>query len=74
MLTKYNNNYKKLKINEKVRFVRLNLTNKKKIRSTILKYKPNFIYYFAGQRSIPKSFKKPKETYLKMLFLKLIFN
>ena len=64
MLTKYNNNYKKLKINEKVRFVRLNLTNKKKIRSTILKYKPNFIYYFAGQRSIPKSFKKPKETYL----------
>ena len=63
-LKKYNTNYKKLKINKKVRFVKLNLLNKKKIKHTILKYKPNFIYYFAGQRSVPRSFKNPKNTYI----------
>ena len=62
-LKKYSVNYKKLKINNKVKFIKLNLLNKKKIKDAILKYKPNFIYYFAGQRSVSKSFKNPSDTY-----------
>ena len=63
-LKKYVTNYKRLKINNKVKFVKLNLLNKKKIKYIILKYKPNFIYYLAGQRSILKSFKNPADTYI----------
>ena len=59
----YAKNYKKLKINNKVKFVKLNLLNKNKIKKIILKFNPALIYYFAGQRSVPKSFKNPKNTY-----------
>ena len=62
-LKKYSVNYKKLKINNKVKFIKLNLLDKKKIKDAILKYRPNFIYYFAGQRSVSKSFKNPSDTY-----------
>ena len=62
-LKKYSVNYKKLKINNKVKFIKLNLLDKKKIKDVVLKYKPNFIYYFAGQRSVSKSFKNPSDTY-----------
>jgi len=38
--------------------------NKTSILKIINKYKPEKIFYFAGQSSIPKSLKSPKETFL----------
>ena len=55
-------NYKKLKIDKKVKFQKLNILNKKEIRKVINKYNPIRIYYFAGQSSIYKSNKLPKNT------------
>ncbi len=62
MLKNYGDYYKKLKINKKVKFIKLNLINKKKIKNIIFKYKPSSIYYLAGQNSVVKSYKKPKDT------------
>jgi len=59
----YNENYKKLKINKKVSFVKLNILKKKQIEKIILNKKPEYIFYFSGQGSVATSFKKPKETY-----------
>jgi GDPmannose 4,6-dehydratase len=60
-------NYKKYKfkiinIYKKINFTNLNLHKKKEILDLIKKTKPNSIYYLAGQSSVDKSFKKPKET------------
>ena len=57
------NNYEKLKISKKIRFKKLNILNKKEIKKIILSEKPDNIFYFAGQSSIPKSYELPKETY-----------
>ena len=56
-------NYEKLKISKKIRFKKLNILNKKEIKKIILSEKPDNIFYFAGQSSIPKSYELPKETY-----------
>ena len=40
------------------------VNNKKEIKRIIKKYKPNKIFYFAGQSSLTKSYKYKKETRL----------
>ena len=57
----YNYNY--LKIQKKIKFEKLNVNNKSSIKKIINKYKPEKIFYFAGQSSITKSFKSQKETF-----------
>ena len=57
----YNYNY--LKIQKKVRFEKLDINNKISIKKIISKYKPEKIFYFAGQSSITKSLKSRKETH-----------
>jgi GDPmannose 4,6-dehydratase len=56
------NKFQIVNIYKKVNFVKLNLYNKKKVQELIKKIKPDNIYYLAGQSSVDKSFKKPKET------------
>ena len=55
-------NYKKLKIEKKVKFQKLDILNKKEISKIINKYNPIRIYYFAGQSSVYKSNKLPRNT------------
>ena len=61
-LKKSYDNYKKLNINKKVNFIRLNVLNKFEINKTLKELNPSYIYYFAGISSITKSFKYPKQT------------
>jgi len=63
MLKNYKKNYKKLKIDKKVNFLKLNILKKQQIRKIIINKKLNYIFYFAGQGSVAKSFSKPLETY-----------
>ena len=51
-------NYKYLKIKNKIKFEKLNTSKKNQINNIIQKYKPNKIFYFSGQSSLPKSIKK----------------
>ncbi len=53
----YNQKYSKLK------FVKLDIYNKKKISFLLKKTKPSILFYFAGQSSPLISFKKIKETF-----------
>ena len=62
-LRKKTNNYNYLKIQKKVKFEKLDIKNKISIHKIINKYKQEKIFYFAGQSSIPKSLKSPKETF-----------
>ncbi len=55
-------NYKYLKIKHKIKFKKLNTSNKNQIEKIIQKYKPNKIFYFSGQSSLTKSIKSKKET------------
>lgn len=57
----YNYNY--LKIQKKIKFEKLNVNNKSSIKKIINKYKPEKIFYFAGQSSLTKSLKSQKETF-----------
>ena len=57
------NNFKYLKIQKKIKFVRLSVKNKIEIEKLIKTYKPNKIFYFAGQSSLTKSIKMKKETF-----------
>ena len=57
-------NYLKLKISKKIKFIKLNVQNKKEINKTIKLVNPAYIYYFAGISSITKSFNAKKDTYL----------
>ena len=56
-------NYQFLKIQNKVKFEELNVNNKAEIKTILKKYKPNKIFYFAGQSSLTKSYKYEKETF-----------
>tara|TARA_B100000902_G_C27291365_1_gene907323 strand:- start:1377 stop:2309 length:933 start_codon:yes stop_codon:yes gene_type:complete len=56
-------NFKFLKIQKKVKFLKLNIKNKNEIEKIINKYNPCKIYYFAGQSSLTKSQKLKNETY-----------
>ena len=55
-------NYKYLKIEHKIKFEKLNTSNKNQIKNIIQKYNPNKIFYFSGQSSLTKSIKSKKET------------
>ena len=56
-------NYKYLKIQNKVKFIKLDVTKTKAIEKVLDKYEPSKIFYLAGQSSIPKSILFPQETY-----------
>ena len=56
-------NYKFLKIQKKIKFEKLDVRNKKSIEKIVDKYRPNKIFYFAGQSSLTKSYILKKETY-----------
>jgi GDPmannose 4,6-dehydratase len=56
-------NYNYLKIQKRVRFERLDFKNKSSIQKIIDKYKPDKIFYFAGQSSLTKSLRSQKETF-----------
>lgn len=56
------NKLKIINIDKKVNLVKLNLYKKREISDLIKKINPNIIFYLAGQSSVAKSFKKPKET------------
>jgi UDP-glucuronate 4-epimerase len=49
-----------LKKNSNFSFSKIDLTNKKKLENTILKFKPDVIYHLAGQPGVIYSFKNPK--------------
>ena len=55
-------NYNFLKIEKKVKFIKLNIYNKKDVEKNLEKYNPKKIFYFAGQSSITKSINTKKET------------
>ncbi len=57
-------NYDYLKIQKKVKFEKLDVSKKIIIKKIIKKYKPDKIFYFAGQSSLTKSLKYKKETVL----------
>ena len=70
-------NYKYQKIEKKVKFIKLNVLNKKDIYKILIKIKPDLIYYFAGQSSIFISYQKPLQTmnsnfYGALNFLKIL--
>jgi GDPmannose 4,6-dehydratase len=56
------NKFKIINIHKKINFVKLNLYKRKESLDLIKKIKPTSIYYLAGQSSVDKSFKNPKET------------
>jgi GDP-D-mannose dehydratase len=62
-LKKIYNNYKYLKIQKKVKFERLDITNKEQISKIISKYNPKKIFYFAGQSSMTKSIKSNQANF-----------
>ena len=55
-------NYNFLKIEKKVKFIKLNIYNKKDVEKNLEKYSPKKIFYFAGQSSITKSINTKEET------------
>ena len=55
-------NYKKLHIQKKVIFEKLDVLKKKDILKIIRKYNPDNIFYFSGQSSLTKSIKLKKTT------------
>ena len=78
-LKKIFSNYKKLKIVNKVSFIKLDVQKENEIERVLDKYKPIHIYYFAGQSSIVKSIKLSKKTILSNYigakkFLKIILK
>ena len=52
-----------LKFKKKLNFEKLDVYKKTSIQKIINKYKPDKIFYFAGQSSLIKSLKYPKETF-----------
>ncbi len=55
-------NYKNIRIEKKVIFIKLNILNKNEILRRLREIEPDIIYYFAGQSSIFISYKKELET------------
>ena len=56
-------NYDYLKIQKKIRFEKLDVNNKIAVKAIIEKYRPDKIFYFAGQSSLTKSIKDKKKTF-----------
>jgi GDPmannose 4,6-dehydratase len=57
-------NYEYLKIRNKVKLEKLDVNNKIAIEKIVKKYKPDKVFYFAGQSSLTKSLKYKKETFV----------
>lgn len=57
-------NYHYLKIQKKVKFIKLDVSKKTKIKKIINEFNPDKIFYFAGQSSLTKSLKDKKGTLL----------
>ncbi len=56
---------KKIQVNNKnLKIIKLNILAKNKISKILDKYRPDFIFYFAGLSSPGLSFKKPREAFL----------
>ena len=55
-------NYKKLNINKKIKFEKLDVLKKQDILTMIKKYNPDNIFYFSGQSSLTKSISLKKIT------------
>ena len=61
-LKKNYTNYKKLNINKKIKFEKLDVLKKQDILTMIKKYNPDNIFYFSGQSSLTKSISLKKIT------------
>jgi len=61
--TRYLKKKKLFPKNNNLKIYKLNIYNKDKIKKLLSKYRPNIIFYYAGQSSPSKSFFKKKETY-----------
>ena len=57
-------NFHYLKIQKKVKFIKLDVSKKTKIKKIINEFNPDKIFYFAGQSSLTKSLKDKKGTLL----------
>ncbi len=57
-------NYKSLKIQNKIKFEKLNINKKNQINEIIKIHNPKKIFYFSGITSITKSIKYKKETFI----------
>ncbi len=57
-------NFQFLKIQNQIKFEKLNIKNISEIEKIIKKYNPSKIFYFAGQSSLTKSNKLKKETHI----------
>jgi len=53
---------KKILHNKKINYIKIDINNKKNILNNLDLIKPNFIFYFAGQSSVSKSFQKKKRN------------
>ena len=78
-LKKKYKNYRYLKIDKKVKFIKLDILNVSQINKKLIHLKPDAIYYFSGQSSIYKSYLKKKSTIDSnfrgaKIFLNLIFK
>ncbi|MSP06735.1 MAG: NAD-dependent epimerase/dehydratase family protein [Candidatus Fonsibacter sp.] len=56
------NKFKIINIYKKIHLIKLNLYKKREILKLINRIKPNSVYYLAGQSSVDKSFKSPRES------------
>ena len=61
-IKKKSKNYDYLKIQKKVKFVKLNVKKKIEVKKIITKFNPNKIFYFAGQSSLTKSIRDKRGT------------
>ena len=57
-------NYHYLKIQKKVKFIKLDVGKKTEIKKIINEFNPDKIFYFAGQSSLTKSLKDKKGTFI----------
>tara|TARA_B100001939_G_scaffold244227_1_gene211641 strand:- start:302 stop:1402 length:1101 start_codon:yes stop_codon:yes gene_type:complete len=57
-------NYNILKKNKNLKSKFLDIKNYKKLSETIKNYKPDFIFHFAAQSLVKKSYNNPRETFL----------
>lgn len=57
------NHFKELKIRENINDKKLNIKNLKKLKKTILNFKPDYIFHFAAQSIVSKSYEDPIGTW-----------
>ena len=55
--------YEKLKIRNKIRDIRLDIRNLRKLKVVFKKYKPDFVFHLAAQSLVKKSYDHPVDTF-----------